>query len=134
MAATTNQTEQRSVPRLIYGVLALITFIGILVQVFLAGSGIFVNYSRFDMHEMLGYLLIIASILLLISAFVARLPRQLKGQTFGLLVMMILQIVFVELRDTGLKELAALHVLNAFGIFGNSLDLARKSVGMMRGQ
>lgn len=118
--------------RIAFGVLSWLVFIGVIVQVTLAGSGIFVDYSRFDIHRSLGYFLILPSVLMIVAAFMGHLPRQRIGQSFGLLVMIVLQIVFVEIRDTGLEELAALHVLNAFGIFGNSLDLARGSLAYLR--
>lgn len=118
--------------RLAFGILSWLMFIGVIVQIILAGSGVFVDYSRFDIHRSLGYFLILPSVLMIVAAFMGRLGRQRIGQSFGLLVMLVLQIVFVEIRDTSLEELAALHVLNAFGIFGNSLDLARGSISYLR--
>lgn len=109
--------------------LAMYISLGVFLQMFLAGvwhSGV-VNTP--DAHVFFGLSLLLASLLALIAAAVARLPRALIGRTALLFFLILLQPILMETRRQGLPVISAFHALNApfIGIVGGSV------VAMARG-
>jgi hypothetical protein len=92
------------------------------VQVYLAGIGVFRN--DWELHRNIGYLLGLATIVVFLLLLAVRASRLQIGLAGLLVVLVILQSVFVALR-TSSPELAALHPLNGFAIVLVSLILAR---------
>ena len=88
---------------------------GTLVQVFLAGLGVFAGGANFAAHRDFGYTLGLVPIALVVLALVGRLPRSLVLGSALLFGLLILQSVFVAFRSTA-PALAALHPVNAFFI------------------
>ena len=84
-----------------------------IVQVFLAGLGVFENPLRFVTHREFGYLFGWLVFVLLILALVGRMGRRVVGLTLLLIVLFILQSVLVAVR-TSQPAVAALHPLNGF--------------------
>ena len=87
------------------------------VQVFLAGLGVFDNPSAFITHREFGYTFGWLTLVLLIIALVGRMPRRFVGLAVLLLVLFALQSVFIALR-ADMPAVAALHPLNGFAILG----------------
>jgi Family of unknown function (DUF6220) len=85
------------------------------VQVFLAGLGVFDRPSAFLTHRDFGYLFGWLTLVILVLALAGRMPRRIVGMSALLLVQFALQSVFVALR-TDLPWVAALHPLNGFAI------------------
>jgi hypothetical protein len=83
------------------------------IQVFLAGLGIFDDPSAFITHREFGYLFGWLPLVMLGVALVGRLPRRFAGLSALLFVLFILQSVFVALRES-MPAVAALHPLNGF--------------------
>lgn len=83
------------------------------VQVFLAGLGVFVSPERFALHRDFGYTFSLLLLVVLVAAIVGRLRRRQIGYAVGLMVLFTLQSVFVALRASA-PEIAALHPLNGF--------------------
>jgi hypothetical protein len=83
------------------------------VQVFLAGLGVFAGSSNFIAHRDLGYLLGPLTLVLIVLAVVGRLPRAVVLGSVLLLVLLVLQSVFVALRSSA-PAVAALHPVNGF--------------------
>lgn len=98
----------------------------LVVQVFLAGVGVFVVGGGFDLHRNFGYTFGWLALFLPLLALAGRLGRRVVGLSFGVMGLFILQSVFVALR-TDMPYLAALHPVNALAIFWLSLTLARGS-------
>ena len=85
------------------------------VQVFLAGLGVFDDPSAFVTHREFGYAFGWLTLVVLILALASRAPRRLVGMAVLMLVLFALQSVFVALRAS-LPAVAALHPLNGFAI------------------
>jgi mercuric ion transport protein len=98
----------------------------VVVQVFLAGLGVFAGGQHFGLHREFGYLFGWLTLVLLLLAIVGRLGRRWIGLSALLLVLFALQSVFVALREV-LPAAAALHPVNALAIFGVALHVARRS-------
>jgi hypothetical protein len=101
-----------------------------IVQVFLAGLGVFENPARFAAHRDFGYTLSALFLVLIVLAIVGRMGRRVIGLTLLLLIMFLLQSVFVAFR-TSQPMIAALHPVNGFLIILVGIVLARE--GRRRG-
>src|SRR5512144_1678504 len=96
------------------------------VQVFLAGLGVFDDPKAFITHREFGYTFGWLTLAILILALVGRTPRRIAGLAVLLLVLFALQSVFVALR-TDLPAIAALHPLNGFLILGTGVVITREA-------
>jgi Family of unknown function (DUF6220) len=103
----------RSVARTAYPVVAGLFVACAIIQVFLAGLGVFDNPSSFITHRNFGYMFGWLTLVLLVIALVGRMPRRFVGLAVLLLVLFSLQSVFVALRED-MPAVAALHPLNGF--------------------
>jgi hypothetical protein len=121
--------------RRVYLVLALIFFLGVTIQAFLAGAGIFTGGSWILWHRGLGHLLTspipLIPLLLLILSFVGRLPRADKWLCGLLLFLAAVQPVVLYLRGV-LPILSALHPVNALFLFALPLYLITRVRQVMR--
>ena len=99
---------------------------GVVVQVFLAGLGVFDSPATFVTHAGWGYMLEILPLLLLVLSAAGRLGRRQMIYAAGLFGMFILQSVFVALRGD-LPIIAALHPVNGFGILLVGIAMAREA-------
>lgn len=98
----------------------------VVVQVFLAGLGVFDHPRSFLTHRDFGYLIGLFTLVLLILALVGRAPRRVTGASALLLLLFALQSVFVALR-TDVPALAALHPVNGFLILFTAITVTRAS-------
>lgn len=103
----------------------------VVVQVFLAGLGVFVGLEKFELHREFGYLFGWLTLVLLTIAIAARLGRRWIGLAALLLVLFAFQSVFVALREA-VPAAAALHPVNALAIFGVALHTATRSRSLAR--
>ena len=92
---------------------AWLLVIGLLVQVFLAGLGIFDDPAAFNTHRDFGHLLEIVPVILAVTALVAGYGRWRALAGVGLLALLLLQTILVLQRETS-PVIAALHPVNAF--------------------
>ncbi len=122
----------RSIMRWIHLVVAWLLVAGLLVQVFLAGLGVFRGAASFATHRDFGYTLELLPIILLVTGLIAGLGRRSALMASGIFGLFLLQSVFVGLRESA-PELAALHPVNGFLILLLSILLARDA-WMSRGQ
>jgi hypothetical protein len=107
---------------LFFGVSVLV-LLGVVVQFFLAGLNIFGGVS-IESHRVLGFGLMGGALLLVILAFVGRLPRRTTLIALVLLVMTILQTVLVNI---DVDEIQALHPVNALFIGAVASALMERS-------
>jgi hypothetical protein len=113
-----------------FAIASWIFLAGVLVQVFLAGAGLF-KLTDFTMHAGFGWLLSAGPILLLVLALLARLDRRTTLLTVALLVVAIIQPELAAARHD-YPVLAALHPVNALLLFWLAWVVASGSVGMVR--
>jgi hypothetical protein len=107
---------------LFYG-LAVLFLLGVVVQFFLVGLYLF-NGTSIEAHRVLGFILAIGALLMLVLAFVGRLPRKTALLTLLLLVLAVLQSVLTNI-DVG--EIEALHPVNALVIAFVAYGLLQRS-------
>jgi hypothetical protein len=105
----------RSIARLALPAVAGLFVACAVVQVFLAGLGVFESPAAFVTHREFGFLFGWLTLVMLVLALVGRASRKITGAIVLLLVLFALQSVFVVAR-TDLPALAALHPLNGFAI------------------
>jgi hypothetical protein len=120
----------RSAVTTAYHWLALLIALCIVVQVFLAGLGIF-GAESFESHESFGWLIHTAAILLFILALIGPRSGRAIGMSFGLLALMTVQILMVELRDDE-PYAAALHPVLALFVLGLAAHIGTPAISRRR--
>lgn len=93
--------------------LTLFISIGVFLQMFLAGIWHAEVVSTPEAHVFFGLGLLLASLLALIAAAVAKLPRNVVIRTGILFALILAQPFLIEARRNGLPFLSAFHTLNA---------------------
>ena len=111
--------------------LALLIAVAIVVQVFLAGVGVF-GANSFDAHENFGWMIHSAAILLFILALIGPRTRRAIGMSFGLLVLMTVQIELVGARDDE-PYVAAFHPVLALFVLGLAVHIGMPAISRRRG-
>ena len=97
------------------------------VQVFLAGLGVFVGPDRFALHRDFGYTIGLLLLVVVVAAILGRLGRRQIGFAALLIVLFTLQSVFVALRESA-PEVAALHPVNGFLIIAVAFVSGREAL------
>lgn len=105
----------------------------LVVQVFVAGLGMFAGVQNFALHVDLGWALHLAPILVLLAATVARMGRRHWGWALALALVVFLVPIPVTFR-TELPAIAALHPVLAVASFGLAAMVARNSLQALRGR
>jgi hypothetical protein len=134
-AAKGNDPMLQKIIRSIYRVLAWSFVVGLVIQVYLAGLGVFQfrNFSYgedgvrsfYGLHIEFGWLLGMVALLLLVLAFAARYPRGTVGRAAGLFLLMVVQSLILYINsDSAL--IRAFHPVNAIAVGWLSLSLARQ--------
>ena len=85
----------------------------VVIQVFLAGLGVFAGSSNFEVHRNFGYIFGLLTVVMVVIAAIGRLGRRLIGLSALLVLLFTLQSVFIAFRD-GLPA-AAPHWSTTFG-------------------
>jgi len=117
--------------RYVYLGLVWLYLVGILVQVFLAGMGLFGVAADFEPHIGLGWLLHLAPILLLIAAAVAKVGSRLIWWNVALLVVQFIQPILALARHDA-PVVAAFHPVLALVIFWLALTIALMAWRLVR--
>jgi hypothetical protein len=110
----------------LHAITASLLVVGLVVQVFLAGLGVFDEPTFFLTHRDTGYLLELLSLVVLIVAALARAGRAQIGRAALVFLLFLLQSVFVALRESA-PAVAALHPVNGFLILLLSIVIAREA-------
>ena len=116
----------RPIARNVYVALTWLFVVGLLVQVFLAGRGVFESPLQFATHREFGYLLSVVPIALLIVGLLGGLGRRLTVFAVVAFLLFILQSVFVAARGSS-PMIAALHPVNGFLILLIAIEMAREA-------
>jgi hypothetical protein len=114
-----------------YHWLALLIAVAIVVQVFLAGVGVF-GADSFDAHESFGWMIHTAAILLFILALIGPRTGRAIGMSFGLLALMTVQILLVGARDDE-PYVAAFHPVLALFVLGLAVHIGMPAISRRRG-
>jgi hypothetical protein len=116
--------------RYLFAAVAVLFVVCVVVQVFLAGVGLF---GAGDMagHVDFGYLLSVVPLLPLLLAWPARAGGRTAALCAGLLVATQVQTFLPLLRDDA-PLVAALHPVNALLVFGLGLMVARRGLALAR--
>ena len=102
---------------------ATIYLAGVVVQFFLAGLGTF-GATTFDAHRGVGFGLGLVSLVMIVLAFVGKVPRSLVALTLTLFALNIVQFVLARI---DVDEIAALHVVNALAVVYVAHELVQRS-------
>ncbi len=113
----------RRIARPIHLVVAWLFVIGLLVQVFLAGMGVFSSATEFATHRDFGYLLTLLPVVLIVTGLVGGFGRWEVIAAAVMFVQFILQSILVFQRDS-VPAIAALHPVNGFLILLIAIWLA----------
>jgi hypothetical protein len=105
----------------VYQVLAWCFFLGVLVQVTLAGVSIFVDGTRWQLHRNVGHAFSLPLFTMLLLAVLARLPRRYIGYAAVAVTLMMVQGATAALGGW----IAVAHPANALLIFWLSLRMIR---------
>ena len=110
-----------------YAALAVVAWLFvacILVQIFLAGLGVFDGPSAFITHREFGYTFGWLTLVMVVIAIVGRLPRRLVGLAALALLQMALQSVLVLFREDQ-PAIAALHPVNGVLLLVVAITIGR---------
>jgi hypothetical protein len=117
--------------------LAYLFVVGILIQVFLAGFGIFGDFDEdLDPHREFGFIVLhIIPILMFVAALVGRMRWTFIGLTVFLFVIVFLQPLWLDPEDDDISNwVNAVHPTMAIVMFALGHFLAQKSMQLVRGQ
>jgi hypothetical protein len=115
----------------LYAVTASILVVGVVLQVFLAGLGVFDDPTFFLTHRDTGYALEGLAFFVIVFAAIARAGRAQVGIAALIFGLFLLQSVFVAVRVNA-PAVAALHPVNGFLILLLSIVLARRAWALAR--
>ena len=116
--------------RYVYLGLAVAFVIGLVVQVFYAGMGVF-GASNFEVHVGLGWLLHLVPILILVAAAVGRAGRR-RVIGAAALAATIFVVPILALMRADAPALAALHPVGAMVSFWLAIVVARDAASLRR--
>jgi cytochrome b561 len=114
----------KRIARPIHLVVAWLLVIGLLVQVFLAGMGVFSSATEFATHRDFGYTLTLLPFVLIVTALVGGFGRWHAIAAAVMFGQFILQSILVLQRDST-PAIAALHPVNGFVILLIAVWVAR---------
>ena len=115
----------------LYAVAASILVVGLVLQVFLAGLGVFDDPTFFLTHRDTGYTLEAVAFFVIVFAAIARAGRAQIGIAALIFGLYLLQSVFLAVRVSA-PAIAALHPVNGFLILLLSIVLARRAWAFAR--
>lgn len=116
----------RPIARNVHTVIAWLLVAALVIQVWLAGRGVFESPSVFATHRDVGYTISLFPIVLLVLGFLGGLGRRVAIMAALIFALMILQSAFVVMRASS-PAIAALHPVNGFLILLVAIMLARES-------
>jgi hypothetical protein len=122
----------KRISRYVYLFAAWLFVFGVAVQVFLAGMVVVALKMGWDAHRDMGHSLSLPLLIMLISMYLGRLPGSMKGLTwllFGVYVLQADVLIFMRFQA---PVLAALHPVLALADFALGLALARRAWGLTR--
>jgi len=117
-------------PRLAFAIVAWLFVVSVVVQVFLAGAGLF-KLMDFTAHGGLGWTIAVVPLLMLVLALLAHVDRRTGLLSLALAVLTTIQPELAASRHEN-PVLAAFHPVNALLIFWLAWTVARRSNELLR--
>lgn len=117
--------------RYAYAVTAWLFLVGLVVQVFFIGLGLFAGGDGIELHRNLGWILHLFPLLILAAAVVSRAGRRHWGTALALAVVVFIVPILVTMRD-GSPVIAALHPVGAILAFWLAILVAQNSLTAFR--
>jgi len=101
--------------------LSIVIMIGLIVEFFFAGMGVF-HAANFQLHQITGVLLLASSLLVLIFALIGRTGRKTIGWSALLFVLLFIQPLLLQIHQPFVQ---ALHLVNGLAIVATCACLIR---------
>lgn len=117
--------------RYAYALTAWLFVVGVVVQVFFIGLGLFVGNDGIELHRNVGWILHLFPLLILAAAAVSRAGRRHWTTALLLAVLVFIVPILVTLRD-GSPVIAALHPVGAVLAFWLAIVVAQNSIAAFR--
>lgn len=117
--------------RYAYAVLAWLFVVGLVVQVFFIGLGLFAGADGIELHRNLGWILHLAPLLIFAAAAVSRAGQRHWLTALALAVVVFIVPILVTMRD-GSPVIAALHPVGAVLAFWLTIVVAQNSLAAFR--
>jgi hypothetical protein len=122
----------KNIFRIVYLVVSWLFVVGVLAQVFLAGMVVVARQAGWDGHISLGHTLGLPILLMILSAYLGRIPTAMKWLTWLLFGVYVLQAdVIIFMRDSA-PLVAAFHPVLALVDFALGLTLALRAWSLVR--
>lgn len=118
--------------RILYLLVAWLFPVAILVQVFLVGLSLFTTQPYWDAHIGLGHSIVLLPALQVLLAYLGKIPPPLKGLTWLLLGLTLIQTEVFAMIRTAVPTLAALHPVLALVLFALALIIAGRTRTVVR--
>jgi hypothetical protein len=110
--------------RFVYGLLAAGYLICVILQVFFAGLGVFVDNKDLELHRVFANYFEFVSIIMFLLSFVGRIRGRLRWLTLVLFALTSMQHLTIQ---TFTGFLPAFHTVDALLLFGISMHLTKRS-------
>ncbi|CAG7607312.1 hypothetical protein PAESOLCIP111_00945 [Paenibacillus solanacearum] len=121
----TGQSRRIRSVRIVYAWLAAIYCLCVIVQVFLAGMGLFVSSNSWQWHRTFANSFELVSVVMFALSFAGRIRGVLRWFPLGLFALTVLQHMTLQLFS---GVLPALHTVNALLLFWMSLVLMKNTL------
>ena len=118
--------------RMVYAVMAWLFVVGVAVQVFFAGMAVVARQWPWTNHINLGHSLAGPLLIMLVMAYLGKLPGRMKRLTWLLFGIYILQADVLIFMRVAAPALSALHPVLALADFALGLVLAREATAAAR--
>lgn len=117
--------------RVAYSLVAWLFAVTAIVQIYLAGQGLFVPPASFELHRNVGYAIAFLGLILVVLSFAAKMPLRVIAASALLLILPLLQSALILIKQDQ-PNLAALHPVNGFLIVLLAVWVAWKTLGYIR--
>ena len=118
--------------RILYLLVAWLFPVAILVQVFLVGLSLFTTQPYWDAHIGLGHSIVVLPALLVLLAYLGKIPSPARGLTWLSLGLTLIQTEVFAMIRTAVPTLAALHPVLALVLFALALIIAVRARTVVR--
>lgn len=122
-------TTAQKYARILYAASAFALVLGVFAQVYLAMAAISSKYGSWSSHYMVGYIMAVPILLMVVSAFVGKMPRPIPMLSIAILLLYVLQ---HGLTRMGIPVAAAFHGVNALVLYTLAHKVAIDSVRLIR--
>ena len=118
--------------RTIYAIFAWLFVAGVVTQVFFAGMAVVAGRWPWTNHVSLGHLLALPLLVMLVTAYMGKMPGRMKRLTWLLFLVYVLQADVLIFLRASVPALAALHPVLALADIVLGLALARQATAIVR--